>query len=150
MRFQKRILEDSFFLDQQMGAFAIGGGLIASGLLHTTAISDGSAVEAAAMSLIVREAGGVAVDLHGKEILTFAFGEHKNKSDFLLPHGAVFACNINRINKFWHSHPTPEITRRRYIDIIKSKYSVRFCLFWGLIPCEIFYRYIYVRQAIML
>ncbi len=94
LRFQKRILEDSFFLDQQMGAFAIGGGLIASGLLDATAISGGSAVEAAAMSLIVREAGGVAVDLHGKEILTFAFGEHKNKSDFLLPHGAVFACNM--------------------------------------------------------
>lgn len=93
LRFQKRIVEDSFFSDQQMGAFAIGGGLIASGLLDATAISGGSAVEAAAMSLIVREAGGVAVDLYGKELGTFEFGEHKNKSDFLLPHGALFASN---------------------------------------------------------
>jgi fructose-1,6-bisphosphatase/inositol monophosphatase family enzyme len=92
--FQKKVLENPDFSDQQMGAFAIGGGLIASGLLHATAISAGSAVETAAMSLIVREAGGVAIDLLGNPLDSFELGQHKGKSDFLLPNGAIIACNM--------------------------------------------------------
>jgi fructose-1,6-bisphosphatase/inositol monophosphatase family enzyme len=92
--FQKRVLESDLFSDQQMGAFGIGGGMIASGTLHATAISATSAVETAAMSLIVREAGGVVIDLQGRPIQQFAFGEHKGKQDFLLPDGAILACNM--------------------------------------------------------
>lgn len=91
--FQKRILESPLFSDQQMGAFAIGGGLIASGLIHATAISATSAVETAAMSLIVKEAGGVARDLHGNQLDSFELGEHKGKMDYLLPNGALMACD---------------------------------------------------------
>jgi fructose-1,6-bisphosphatase/inositol monophosphatase family enzyme len=90
--FQTRVLLDPKFSDQQMGAFAYGGGLIASGLIHATAISATSAVETAAMSLIVKEAGGVAMDLHGNPIDSFELGEHKGKADFLLPRGAIMAC----------------------------------------------------------
>ena len=80
-------------LDQKMGAIGIGGGLIASGLLHATAISATSAVETAAMSLLVREAGGVAVNLHGEPLDSFRLGTHKEKLDYLLPDGAIMACN---------------------------------------------------------
>lgn len=91
--FQTRVLSDARFSDQQMGAFGLGGGLIASGLLHGTAISATSAVETLAMSLIVKEAGGVAIDLRGNLIESFELGMHKGKLDFLLPHGAILASN---------------------------------------------------------
>ncbi|HEY0964478.1 MAG TPA: inositol monophosphatase family protein [Candidatus Paceibacterota bacterium] len=81
------------FSDQQMGAFALGGGLIASGHIHATAISATSAVETAAMSLIVSEAGGVCVDLRGKTLNQFEFTTHKGKRDFVIPHGAILASN---------------------------------------------------------
>lgn len=89
--FKAAVLASNSFSDQEMGAFGIGGGMIASGTLHATAISATSAVESAAMSLIVTEAGGIAVDLHGNELGTFELGEHKGKQDFLLPNGAIFA-----------------------------------------------------------
>jgi fructose-1,6-bisphosphatase/inositol monophosphatase family enzyme len=93
-KMQKRILDSPEFRDQQMGAFAIGGGLIASGLLHATTISGpSSAVETAAMSLIVREAGGFVMDFRLNELLEFKLGEHKGKPDFLLPYGAIIACD---------------------------------------------------------
>ena len=79
--------------DQKMGAFGLGGGLVASGLIHATAISATSAVETAAMSLLVREAGGVAVNLRGEPLLSFVRGVHKDKLDYLLPNGAILACN---------------------------------------------------------
>jgi fructose-1,6-bisphosphatase/inositol monophosphatase family enzyme len=90
--FQRKVLANSDYSDQQMGAFGLGGGLIASGLLHATAISATSAVETAAMSLIVREAGGIAIDLHGNPLERFELGQHRGKADFLLPHGAIIAC----------------------------------------------------------
>lgn len=46
------------------------------------------------MSLIVKEAGGVAVDLNGSPIERFEFGIHKGKEDFLLPRGAILASDI--------------------------------------------------------
>ncbi|MBP9843261.1 MAG: hypothetical protein KBC62_04670 [Candidatus Pacebacteria bacterium] len=91
--FQASVLADSRFNDQQMGAIGLGGGLIASGTLHATAYGATSAVETAAMSLIVREAGGIAIDLLGNPLERFELGEHKGKTDFLLPHGAIIACN---------------------------------------------------------
>lgn len=91
--FRRNVAEMSKFSDQQMGAFGLGGGLIASGLIDATAISPTSAVETAAMSLIVREAGGIVLDLNGKTIERFKLGIHKNKLDFLLPDGAVLAAS---------------------------------------------------------
>ena len=92
VEFNRRVIADRLrrFSDQQMGAFGIGGGLIASGLLHATAIcGPTSAVETCAMSLIIREAGGVAMSLHGDRMKSFELGVHKGKIDFLLPHGAI-------------------------------------------------------------
>lgn len=91
--FNRKVIGSTQFSDQQMGAFGLGGGLIASGLLHATAISATSAVETAAMSLIVREAGGVALDLYGKRLEHFTLGMHKGKFDFLLPNGALMASS---------------------------------------------------------
>lgn len=90
--FKTRVLESRHFSDQEMGAFGIGGGLIAAGSLHATAIAATSAVETAAMSLLVREAGGVATDLYGTTLDSFELGQHKEKMDFLLLNGAILAC----------------------------------------------------------
>jgi len=85
---------DGRFSQQDMGAFGISAGLIASGILHAAAIAPTSAVESAAMSLIVKGAGGVAIDLNGISLTTFALGkDRKGKVDFMLPHGALFASN---------------------------------------------------------
>ena len=92
LEFNHKVITDRHqrFSDQQMGGFGIGGGLIASGLLHATAIGGPtSAVETCAMSLIIREAGGVAMSLHGDRMKIFELGEHKGKIDFLLPNGAI-------------------------------------------------------------
>lgn len=97
-RFKAAVLASKSFSDQEMGAFGIGGGMIASGTLHATAISASSAVESAAMSLIVTEAGGVAVDLLGNELTVFELGEHKGKQDFLLPNGAIFTSTSEAAN----------------------------------------------------
>lgn len=91
--FKRAVVTSDDFDDQEMGAFGIGGGLIASGLIHATAISSTSAVETTAMSLIVREAGGVVVDLRGNPIDEFTLGIHKSKVDFLLPNGAILASS---------------------------------------------------------
>ena len=77
------------FSDQQMGAFAIGGGLIARGLLHATATRMKRANETAPMSLIVREAGGVAINLHSKDLTRFKLKDQ----GFVQSTGAIFACN---------------------------------------------------------
>jgi fructose-1,6-bisphosphatase/inositol monophosphatase family enzyme len=102
--FQQNVLKSSDFLDQQMGALGLGGGLIASGTLHATAVSATSAVETAAMSLIVREAGGVAIDLQGNPLKYFELGEHKGKADFLLPYGAILACSADVAQKLLSLH----------------------------------------------
>lgn len=77
------------FSDQQMGAFAIGGGLIARGLLHATATKMKRSNETAPMSLIVREAGGVAINLHSKELTRFKLQDR----GFVQSYGAIFACD---------------------------------------------------------
>lgn len=93
LEFEKTVIEQHHedYIDQKMGAFALGGGLIASGLIDATMIPATSAVETAAMSLIVREVGGVCVDLHGKTLNAFEFGTHKGKRDFVIPQGAIIA-----------------------------------------------------------
>ncbi len=74
---------------QSFGATAIGGGLIASGLTDAILFGGRSAVETAAMSLIVQSAGGVATDLSGTPLGSYELVEHGGKFDFLLPHGSI-------------------------------------------------------------
>jgi len=87
------IISDSNFDDQQMGGFGIGGALVASSLIHATAIASTAATEAAAMMLIVKGAEGKAYDLLGRPIVSFKFGEVRGKPDFILPDGALFTTD---------------------------------------------------------
>lgn len=83
------------FSDQQMGAFGIGGGLIAQGTLDATACGEGSARETAAMLLLAQEAGGVGITITNGEVITdFALGKFKGQVDFLLPDGAIIAKDL--------------------------------------------------------
>ncbi len=94
----KEIVNDTRFSDQQIGALGIGGALIAQGTLDVTACGTSSAVEVAAMSLIVREAGGTAMNLNGDPVKSFELGTWKGKKDFLLPDGAIIANNPESAN----------------------------------------------------
>lgn len=76
---------------QSLGATAIAGGLIASGLTDAVLFGGRSAVETAAMSLIVLSAGGVATDLFGKPLTTYKLVEQDGKFDFELPHGSIMS-----------------------------------------------------------
>ncbi len=76
---------------QSFGATAIGGGLIASGLTDAVLFGGRSAVETAAMSLIVRSAGGVATDLSGTPLEAYELVEQNGKFDFLLPNGSIMS-----------------------------------------------------------
>ncbi len=79
---------------QSLTGIALGGGLIASGLLHGTVFAGKSAVETAAMSLIVRKAGGVTLDFAGHLLSGFKLAcDSGDKVDLHLPHGAIVACN---------------------------------------------------------
>ncbi len=91
----KSIIEnDSLnFLHHELGSVALCAGLIASGLMQATIFASKDAVNAAAMSLIVSGAGGIATDLFGKPLdgfeLVFRFG----KFEFTLPNGAIFSSS---------------------------------------------------------
>ncbi len=78
---------------QSYGATAIIGGMIATG--HTDAVLFGgkSAVETAAMSLIVRAAGGVATTLYGIPLDVYKLVEDNGKFDFALPHGSIMSSS---------------------------------------------------------
>ncbi len=92
---------------QQFGAIALGGGLIASGFMDATVFGGESAVETAAMSLIVRGAGGVATDLFGEPLNGYQLEEINGKLDFSLPCGAIISSSqqlndqlVNIVQKF--------------------------------------------------
>jgi len=78
---------------QSFGSTAIGGGLIASGLTNAVLFGGRSAVETAAMSLIVQGAGGVATDLSGAPLVKYELTEHDGKFDFLLPNGSIMSSS---------------------------------------------------------
>lgn len=78
---------------QPFGATALGGGLIASGLTNAILFGGESAIETAAMSLVVRSAGGIATDLFGTELGTYALVEKNGKYDFYLPHGSIMSSS---------------------------------------------------------
>lgn len=79
--------------DQQFGSIALGGGLIASGRMQAIMHGSKSAVETAAMTLIVRGAGGKATDLVGRDLTGFFLSERDGKLDFLLENGALFTAS---------------------------------------------------------
>lgn len=93
LKVSQGIASDFLFNDQQMGALGIGGALVAQGTIDATVCGVTSAVEVAAMSLLVKEAGGVCIDLCGKPINSFELGVWKGKEDFLLPNGAIVASD---------------------------------------------------------
>lgn len=88
-----RMHESSLFREQSMGGIAICGGLIAGGVLSAAAFPPGSAVETAAMQLIVQNAGGTVIDLEGNVLTRYKLGAYQEKTDFLLPKGAIFAAS---------------------------------------------------------
>lgn len=90
----KRHVESSQgFNNQDLGGFGIAVPLIVSNLLDVTMIGRTSAVEAAAMQLIIRGAGGIALDLSGYELDRYRLGNVRGKVDFELPQGALFATD---------------------------------------------------------
>lgn len=78
---------------QSFGATALGGGLIASGLTNAILFGGRSAVETAAMSLVVRSAGGIATDLFGTELKMYELTEKDGKYDFYLPRGSIMSSS---------------------------------------------------------
>lgn len=81
------------YREQSFGSIALGAGLIASGLMHATIFGSKSAVETAAMSLIVRNAGGIVTDLFGESLDLYLLVEQNGKLDFELPDGAIMSSH---------------------------------------------------------
>jgi len=76
------------------GNTSINGGLIASGRMHASLYGGPSAVETAAMTLMVKEAGGVATNLFGNPLSGFELKlDSTGKLDFALTHGAIMASD---------------------------------------------------------
>lgn len=87
----KSVLEEDGHLER-LGSLALGGGLIASGEMGASIFAGGTAVETAAMTLVVRGAGGVATDLFGNELGGYNLVEMNGKLDFLLSKGAIISA----------------------------------------------------------
>lgn len=81
------------YQDQAFGSIALGAGLIASGGMHATLFGGKSAVETAAMSLIVRGAGGLATDFSGEHLGLYELAKQNGKLDFVLPNGAIMSSH---------------------------------------------------------
>lgn len=81
------------FNDQQIGALGLAGALVAQGTQDAVVCGSVSAVETAAMSLLVQEAGGVVTDLDGESLDSFPVGTWKDKPDLIAPNGAIIAAN---------------------------------------------------------
>lgn len=88
---RRSLLQDETMNHQSIGATAIGAGLIASGLMNAVLFGGMSAVETAAMSLIVRTAGGVATDLTGSPLGRYELVHTEGKWDFRLPRGSIMS-----------------------------------------------------------
>lgn len=92
-RIRDALLAEPSMEHQSFGATAIGGGLIASGLTNAILFGGKSAVETAAMSLIVRSAGGIATDLSGDLLNTYELVKKDGEHDFLLPNGSIMSSS---------------------------------------------------------
>ena len=88
-----RILRQPLLDHQSFGSTGLGAGLSASGHMDAILTGSNSAVEAAAMTLIVRGAGGVATDLGGQDLTGFELQETDGMYDFRLPGGALFSAH---------------------------------------------------------
>ena len=81
------------YLQQEFGCILIPGALVATGLWQATVFAGSGATESIATSLLVRQAGGVAVDCNNQPLTEFELGERHGKLDFVLPAGAIMAAN---------------------------------------------------------
>lgn len=81
------------YLQQEFGCILIPGALVASGLWQATVFAGSGAAESIATSLLVTQAGGVAVDCNGEPLVRFKLGERYGKLDFILENGAIMAAN---------------------------------------------------------
>jgi len=82
-------------IEHGSGNTAVNGALIASGWMHGLLFAGGSAVEAAAISLLVSEAGGGVTDLTGGplELFRLATDERSGTPDFVLERGIIAASS---------------------------------------------------------
>lgn len=92
---QMALVQHQDLTEHGSGNTAINGALIASGWMHGLLFAGGSAVESAAISLMVSEAGGVVTDLIGNPLHSFALGvdSRSGKPDFLLENGIIAASS---------------------------------------------------------
>lgn len=75
------------------GNTGINGPLIASGYMHGLVYAGRCATESAAISLMVKQAGGTVLDLTGQSISSFELEEVDGKLDFTLPRGLIAASS---------------------------------------------------------
>lgn len=92
---QLELIQHEQLIEHGSGNTAINGALIASGWMHGLLFAGSSAVESAAISLMVSEAGGVVTDLTGGPIGLFRLGndERSGKPDFILERGIIAASS---------------------------------------------------------
>lgn len=92
---QLSLVQHEDIIEHGSGNTAINGALIASGWMHGLIFGGGSAVESAAITLMVTEAGGVVTDLFGTPIRSFTLGTdtRSGKPDFLLENGIMAASS---------------------------------------------------------
>lgn len=97
----KSIIEnDSLnFHHQELGSIALCVGLMASSLMQASIFAGKSAIKAAAASLIIRGAGGIATDLFGKPLEGFELVSRFGKLEFALPNGAIMSSSQELTNK---------------------------------------------------
>lgn len=90
---QLELIQHDDIIEHGGGNTAINGALIACGWMHGALFAGGSAVESAAISLMVSEAGGVVIDLAGGPLELFRLGTdaRSGKPDFILERGIIAA-----------------------------------------------------------
>lgn len=81
------------YKQRQYGGIALVAGLIASGIRQASLFASPSAVETAAMALIVKQAGGVTTDLFGEPLHGYELKSVKGKLDLFLPRGAIMSAD---------------------------------------------------------
>lgn len=90
---QQALITGEEFIEHGSGCAAINGPLIAWGRMHGFLFGGSSAVEAAAITLMVQRVGGVVTDLFGRPLSAFKliYTGEAPRPDFLLPRGIIAA-----------------------------------------------------------
>lgn len=92
---KQAIQKNPQFDTQDFGALGSAHATVATGTTHLSACRASAAYETAAAALLMQEAGGVAYDLHGANLIQdgFPLRSSAGKYTFMIPHGAVIAAN---------------------------------------------------------